>query len=332
MRGVDTAADLEEFFRVAGSDYGGRDGSVRRRLRAPHGVDVFAEVRLPEGERALLVMTNEPRPDDTLVVTAGVSCRVRGGNVEVVGASGADLRLLSVLLFDLVTQLRSRGGSPSGILVDRINAWRRMLGRGLWRGMTPQVSVGLFGELIVLRELLLPTLGKEAVRAWCGPSGSSKDFVYGGVGVEVKTVSPVTGAVCRINNEHQLDGVGLRRVHLIHQTVDRGANGETLAHVIDGLRSDSRLGAVRDEFEDGLLEAGWVEEDRRFLEEDRYSLIDRTCYLVSDGFPRLVPDDLASGVSGVSYLIDLSVCRPHIVGEEDVLSAVTPSDTLVKEQ
>lgn len=330
MRGVDTPADLEDFFRAAGSDYG--DGLVRRRLPTPPGIDVFAEVRLPEGERALLVVTNEQQPDDSLVVTAGVSCRIRSGNVEVVGASGTDLRLLSVLLFDLVTQLRSRAGSPSGILVDRINAWRRMLGRGLWRGLTPQVRMGLFGELVVLRDLFLPLLGKQAVVAWCGPLGRPKDFVLNGVGVEVKTVSPGTGTMCRINNEHQLDGVDLLGVHLLHQTVDRGATGETLVDLVDGLRSDPRLLAVRDEFEDRLLEAGWVEEDRRFHEEDRYSLIERTCYHVGEGFPRLLPEGLAPGVSGVSYRIDLMVCRPHIVSEEDVLSAVTASVTPVKEQ
>lgn len=323
MNGMATPEDLESFFRSAGADYRGHAGSVRRRLPAPPGVDVFVEVRLPAGERVLLVRTGEHRPDDDLVVTTGVSCGFRGENVEVVGGAHIDLRLFSVLLFDLFTQLRVRAVSPSRILVDRINAWRRMLGRGMWRGLTPEARTGLYGELIVLRDLLLPVLGKLAVRAWSGPSDSPKDFLWDGVGTEVKTVSASAGQKCRITNEHQLDDMGLRELYLVHQSVNRGAEGESLMDLVDGLRADDRLLPARDEFEDRLLESGWVEEHRRWYEEDRYSLVGRDCYHVSAGFPRLVSEDLASGVSEVSYMIDLSTCQPHLVDEEAVWSAAT---------
>jgi hypothetical protein len=323
MSGVATPEGLENFFRTAGTDYGEYAGSVRRRLPTPPGVDAFVEVRLPAGERVLSVRTGEQRPDDDLVVTTGVSCGFRGGNVEVVGAADTDLRLYSVLLFDLFTQLRVRAGSPSGILVDRINAWRRMLGRGMWTRLTPEERMGLYGELLVLRDLLLPVLGKLAVRAWNGPSGSPRDFQWDGVGTEVKTVSVNAVRKCRINNEHQLDGTGLREVYLVHQSVRRGGVGESLVDMVDGLRSDVRLLSAFDEFEDRLLESGWVEAHRRWYEEERYALVDRGCYHVGGGFPRVVPEDLAPGVSGVSYMIDLSTCQPHLVDEEAVRSAVT---------
>jgi hypothetical protein len=52
--------------------------------------------------------------------------------------------------------------------------------------------------------------------------------------------------------------------------------------------------------------------------QDRYALARRRCYAVRDDFPRLAPSTLPLGISGVSYLLDLSTCGPYQVDEETI--------------
>ena len=71
-------------------------------------------------------------------------------------------------------------------------------------------------------------------------------------------------------------------------------------------------------FENALLEYGWLDSYRSQYAQDRYALARRRCYAVRDDFPRLVTGALPFGISGVSYLLDLSACGPYEVDDETV--------------
>ena len=71
-------------------------------------------------------------------------------------------------------------------------------------------------------------------------------------------------------------------------------------------------------FENALLEYGWLDTYRSQYAQDRYALARRRCYAVRDDFPRLIPRHAPPGISGVSYLLDLSSCGSYQVDEETV--------------
>jgi hypothetical protein len=317
-----TAEQLEESFRTASDGEGGH-GSVRRRLLPHLQLDVFTEVRLPDGEWALLVIGTERLEDRDLILTAGLTCRARGGTIEVVASRGTDRPLFCTLLADLVQQLSVDTGAPIRTLINRLTAWQRMLSRGLPTGLSPTARLGLYGELLVLREIAVPALGPAAVAAWTGPMRTVRDFAHLSVALEVKTVSAREPDQCRISQEGQLDASGVEHLFLVHQVVGNAPDGTLIEEIIDELRADPRVATERSHFEEVLLEAGWLDVHRDQYRNERYALARRRCFLVDEAFPRIVPPDLPAGVSGVSYLVDLSRCEQQRVGEHALQDALT---------
>jgi hypothetical protein len=313
-----TPSQLEEAFRATEAQGSRGPGAARRRLLPQSGLDVFTEVRFPAHDWALLVQSSEQLEDRDLVLTTGLTCRTSNGCIEVLAGSQTERQLFCTLLADLLAQLPVSSNGPAAALARRLMAWQRMLSRGLPGGLSPEERAGLYGELLVLRDLMLSTIGSDAVKAWLGPSGAPQDFAYLSTSVEVKTVSRRTSGSCHINDERQLDTTGLGALYLVHQVVERVPEGFGLGELIDELRGDPLVLADLASFENALLEYGWLDSYRSQYAQDRYALARRRCYMVRDDFPRLMTGTLPLGISGVSYLLDLSVCVPYQVDERIV--------------
>lgn len=315
---IDTPEELERSFRDSELAGGTEPGIARRRLLPGSALNVFTEVRFPSHEWALVVQSEERLEDRDLVLASGLLCRTRNGCVEVVARQETDRRLFCTLLADLVRQLTVPSPTPTAALTRRLASWQRMLGQGLPTGLSPEARIGLYGELLVLREIIIPALGPLALRAWTGPSGASQDFVHGSVALEVKTVSRRHAEHCRISSEHQLDSTGLSDLFLVHQVVAGAPEGSSLCDLVDELRCTPAVQVELAWFENCLLESGWLDAHREQYVNDRHTVVRRQCLAVADGFPRVTPLELPAGVSAVSYLVDLSTCTSHRVEESKV--------------
>ncbi|HEX3965267.1 MAG TPA: PD-(D/E)XK motif protein [Trebonia sp.] len=308
--------ELERAFRATVEQGSTTPGATRRRLLPNSGLDVFTEVRFPARDWALLVQSSEPLEDRDLVLAAGLTCRTSNGCIEVVAGPETERQLFCTLLADLLAQLSLPGNQPAAALARRLTAWQRMLSRGMPGGMLPEERLGLYGELLVLRDLMLTSVGADAVAAWSGPSGAPQDFTCPPVALEVKTVSRQAPGSCRISNEHQLDTSGLGRLFLVYQVAERVPHGLSLGEFIDELRSHPLVRADLATFENSLLEYGWVDAYRSRYAQDRYGLSRRRYYAVQEAFPRLAASVLPLGISGVTYVLDMSACSSHEVDEE----------------
>jgi hypothetical protein len=309
---------LEQAFHATEASGGTGQGAMRRRLVPDSALDVFTEVRFPSRDWALVVHSSERLEDRDLVLTAGLTCRTSNGRIEVVAGPHTERLLFCTLLADLLSQLTVPDTEPAAALVRRLAAWQRMLSRGLSAGLSPAEQIGLFGELLVMHQVILPAIGAEAVRAWVGPARAPQDFAYLSTFIEVKTTTTRDPGHCRINGEDQLDTDGATALFLIHQVLASDPEGTTLGELIDELRGDP---AVREDlavFDNELLEYGWLDAHRDKYAQDRYKLARRRCFAVRDGFPRLTPATLPAGVSGTSYLLDLSVCGMYQADEDAI--------------
>ncbi|HYF87129.1 PD-(D/E)XK motif protein [Azospirillum sp.] len=181
-----------------------------------------------------------------------------------------------------------------------------------WRPLRPAmdktVQVGLFGELLVLRSLMIPVLGPAAVDQWSGPDSERHDFVGRRLHLEVKTTR-------KGRPEHEISRLDQLRVpegrQLLFVSVQleqSAGGGETLATQLDStvgvLRADA---AALDTFMMKMVDMGWSEEMRNSGELLRFFVRGASVYAVDNDFPRL-PDDFAppSGVVSVKYTIDLA--------------------------
>ena len=223
------------------------------------------------------------------------------------------------------------GTEPSGteaVLagVSRFEHWRLMLERLADTGLPPEARRGLFGELMILRDHLLPALpAADAVSAWTGPTAANQDFQLVGAAIEVKTSSGKEPQTLVIASERELDGQGTGTLMLAHLSLDerRGGNGESLNTAIDGTRAlvtDATTSALLDDL---LVRAGYLSQQRELYDEPRYSVRKQRFWRVTGDFPRITEADLRVGVGDCHYRISTAGLEPYLMTTEQVTAAVT---------
>lgn len=292
-------------------------GTLRRRLRvgAPR-AEAHLEVSFPENSRILAVRLTDSVDRERLRDTAGLRCTFEERTLRVATGPTVDPEVFSTLVADLVQHLSSSPQRPGAALVQRLESWQRMLAAGLRTGISSQAQMGLYGELLVLRDLVLPVWGAQTAASWVGPTGADQDFRLAGAAVEVKCGSHQDAQRCRISNEAQLDTEGIEYLALVHQSVRTATDaGTSLPELVDAIRAEPLIADDPASFEDRLLHAGWLDLHRGQYERERYALTARRCFHVSVGFPSLTRRQLPVGVSAVAYSLDLNDCRRFLVPE-----------------
>lgn len=208
---------------------------------------------------------------------------------------------------EIVDAVVRQSREPWKAVAATIRAWQ-----SAWKparqAMDKIIQVGLFGELLVLRSVMIPTLGPAAVDQWSGPDSERHDFVGAQLHIEVKTTR-------KSRPEHEISRldqlrapVGCQLLFVSVQLEECVGGNESLATqvdaIVDLLRGDA---AALDLFMTKMANMGWSEEIRNSGELLRFFLRGAEAYAVDDDFPRL-PDDFLppSGVVSVKYTVDLA--------------------------
>jgi len=193
-------------------------------------------------------------------------------------------------------------------------------------GLSRETQTGLYGELNVLRDVVLTSASEDiwAVKGWLGWERKNQDFQFPEMAIEVKTTSQNIPEKIHISNVLQLDDHGLDPLLLAVVHVDRNhAKGETLPEMVQALRK--RLGSGSEPcklLNRGLMEAGYIDEHEEQYLSARYKLLKRDFYRVRDKFPRLITKQLLPGVTDVKYDINIQACQGFKVNEEVAVSAI----------
>lgn len=197
------------------------------------------------------------------------------------------------------------------LLLGRLERWQRFLSKA-GDGLSQQAQIGLFGELWMLREILIPLGGIGMIDAWCGAQRAPQDFIVPGVcAIEVKTTVAMSLSHVRIHGEKQLDEAGLTCLFLLCLRLQRDeGTGRTVNDLVDDLW---RMADVAPEFaallEQRIADAGWLERHRQRYEGNRFAVAQRRFFHVGAGFPRLLRGALATGIDEVEYRLDLRACE-----------------------
>lgn len=206
-------------------------------------------------------------------------------------------------------------------LVQRFTTWQRFLRRTAGGLLSTNRQLGLFGELVTLRDLLTPAIGvQQAVSAWTGPANAPQDFQVGRIAVEVKAIVHSEPQVFTIDGERQLDDHGLDALVLAHHRVIRHRqSGQTLPELIEEYRE--QIGddiATQDLFTGRLNTYGYDDSDGLEYGSTGYTVRDSSHYRVHHGFPRLTEADLPNGTGRLRYSVASSACEAYLIEEGDV--------------
>lgn len=223
---------------------------------------------------------------------------------------------------DLLSLLAAAPGpGATAMIVERLLAWKAFFGRQ--STLSAESAAGLFGELLVLTDLMIPVLGAPAsVQYWTGPDRSLQDFQLPAVAVEVKTWRGGGPGELKISSERQLDQTGVINliVAWVHLDERTDGTGRTLLDQVMVSRSAvSGSASAAADLDTKLLKFGWRDE-LADVRNERYAIHAQEYFRVQDGFPRLTPSGLPVGIGAVSYRIDRSAIDDFVVDRSLVVS------------
>ena len=270
----------------------------QHRWPTPSGLRIERQVAEPGQEFLVFRLTDSDHRD--------IFYRFCADLVDAVGAARSDKEALDVCIM-------------------RTWRWHRLLKGGRDGRLTAEEQKGLIGELTVLMELVMPAIGMApGVAAWAGPLGASRDFEIGTMGIESKAYVPLASTI-RIASAEQLESDETHALFLhvteIAVAVEGTSGALTVAEMVErarefiGSQDTSALG----EFEERLMAAGYNDADD--YADQLWLIGDAAIFAVVEGFPRIIPPMVPSGVSDVRYQITLAECEPFRVEVADLSAA-----------
>ena len=290
------------------------------RLVDPHAThDLYLLVRQPEQRRILSLRTQQTMAEQAMHVIRQLP-RTGGLELEFIasgpGRSELHVSLIAVelrevfnaLVNDMISAAAQTSDGRDAILaiVGRFEHWRRLLAAVSAEGLLPEWRRGLAGELVVLRDTVLPAVGVAGtVAAWTGPTGAPQDYQLPGGAIEVKTTAAKQPQTLVITNERELDDTGVQALLLVHLSVDerQGGDGYSLNRIVDDIRGLLGAGPAHGRFEELLIRAGYLPAHRTLYDEPRYTVRDMHLWHVAGDFPRITEAELRPGVGDCRYRI-----------------------------
>ena len=213
------------------------------------------------------------------------------------------------------------------VCIMRTWRWHRLLKGGRDGRLTAEEQKGLLGELTVLMELVMPAIGMApGVAAWAGPLGASRDFEIGTVGIESKAYVPLASTI-RIASAEQLESDETHALFLhlteIAVAVEGTSAAVTVTEMVKRVREfiGSQDTSALGEFEERLMAAGYTDADD--YADHLWLIGDTAIFEVVEGFPRIIPPMIPSGVGDVRYRIILAECEPFRVEAADLSAAIS---------
>ena len=306
-------------------------GHVIKRISTIHAVDSYASLQIKDGLEALVMVLQTHTLNGISEWPESSGCTIVIDTIpNEPSKSRITLQLLNTryrIVFrsfcdDICSVLALSQNPEEAVRVfhRRLLKWISFLKQRGPDGLSPESQCGLYGELLVLRDVLLPHLDPSVlVPAWRGCKKAQQDFQFRDYAIEVKTTRATIPDRISISSVQQLDTEGIESMvlTLVHVHANE-STGESLPGIVADL-----AGQLPDDTCDlltaGLQEVGYDNADREIYEKTLYQLLQRKHYEVVDGFPRITREQLADGIRKVRYEVGIDACKSFEIEESEVL-------------
>lgn len=261
---------------------------------------LLIDVELPEGSTI-----EDGQGFDIIEVSGGLRSRVLIRPTRAGIASPAFLGLVEFVFRETATA-GSRAGAVIALL-EAVHEFRRFFARRTDR-LSESAIRGLFAELELLLELVdVGIAPQDILQAWSGPyRGTDFKFVDAS-GIEVKSTR-VPARTVQISSEHQLatppGGLHLF-VRPLTTVSPEDAAGTALLDLVALAQTALLESPTTRALWDTAIETIGFDETDAYYRQWRFVSTDWQAYAVLEGFPRVIPAVLPTGVSSVSYNLEL---------------------------
>ncbi len=293
--------------------------STQRRVKSdtPHSLFWITDL---EGKFGFLLQSKELFDDVKLPANLnGIELLKRNsaynvGELFLVLSDKEDWQIFYVLCEDLISITDNYDNDRAMIsaVEVRLKRWQQLLKQDRNKAMNLNRQMGLFSELLCLRDIILPKYGiEQAIVSWVGADFDKQDFLLDNAIIEVKSYKTSKGQTAHISSIKQLisDKVPL---FLLTYGLTQTENGESIADIVrninDYLKNESN--EIKSKFEGKLLEYGYIPE---IIKTPFYKfIVDKNrVFLTSGEFPKIQPHYIKQGITEVKYAIDLLECADY---------------------
>jgi len=280
---------------------------------------VMAGRRGARNEESVLVGVKGPLPSQPFQLPRGqgfslIGTELRNHSVDhswfaLVRQESGSLELFTKVAVDLVNLMESSAAQDGlrihSAMISRIRAWQAFMKRDSDGVLSTEEEIGLFGELLVLRNLLKDGVSEfDALDGWAGPDDGLHDFLLGDGAIEVKTTTTPAGFMARIASLDQLDDSLHQPLYVAAVRLAQLSEGATLPDLIDqvaGLLHDPGASAL---LSSRLVSAGYMDMTRTEYTR-RFQCSELTYRIVGGDSPRLTRSNVPPAIHEARYLMDL---------------------------
>jgi hypothetical protein len=318
-----------------------------RALRNPVGQERWRFVHIADG----LGVSFEagcyfPGARESLIVTFPTS--LRGNQLRLPEGKGFDVSLLEqpeglegrdgialirkphgsrdiflLMAVDVLRTIRDLEDPPPtlvNVFLQRVREWQQFMGRSQ-RLLSPEYQLGLFGELVFLRDLIQSQHGEDSVHFWKGPLLSAQDFLIRGHAIEIKASLSSDRSVAKISSIEQLDTPS-SPLYLCAIRLQESDSGVSLVDLVASLRESLVSQSTRSALDARLLLLGYRDEDAAHYKTRKLTAVETSVYHVDEGFPRLRRASVPPQILSVRYTLDLDSLECPRLCLADLLSAI----------
>jgi hypothetical protein len=223
---------------------------------------------------------------------------------------------LTLSLYSKIKNIPSANAYTEQLIII-FQKWAEFFDASSLGRLTENAIKGIFGELIMLRELLRNSADiamQSVIEAWQGPYNRAQDFFFPEFNLEVKTKDSDQVAV-RISSEYQLKPEPGKEIKLGVVEVIRHEDGENLAMLVQQIKTTlTTNGCEIEPFFKTLLKAGLNNGNLKEYDGFKWQAIKLTVYnCTSSQFPKIISSSLDEGISLVKYNISLNFLSKFII-------------------
>ena len=192
------------------------------------------------------------------------------------------------------------------IVCGRYIQWQKAFRKSNGELLGLEVIKGLIGELIFLRDRMIPKYGSEkALHGWTGIDYTDRDFTYDDTWYEVKTTVS-GGTTVQISSIEQLDVEieGHLAVVRLDKTSKEDTGRITLNNLVSLIREELGSMVLQEELKTRLLEFGYFSDEA--YDDICFSYHGLNLYFVPPDFPCIRKKMVPATVLDVEYKLSLS--------------------------
>lgn len=183
-------------------------------------------------------------------------------------------------------------------------------------------QLGLWGELNWLHTLLKSNIKSEvSLKSWIAPDKRVYDFDIDSQVVEVKATRTKEPRKIIINNEKQLNDIGLKSLHLLVFSAKTGKKRVgSLPEIVERIKKSIDEKSLLRIFENKLIKSGYLKiHEKKYMSAFIIEKIE--LFKIRDGFPRIIT--LPKGTGDIKYSILISSCMDYQVSLENYLKELS---------